>query len=1097
MGIELSLSIDPLNRRRRERSGSCRVCVLVAIIMATGVGRPGECAAEDGVPSEAKLSVHPASVSFNHHSRRRQLVVTERDDRGYEVDRTAETVFHSSNDDVVEISASGVAVAKANGSAVIRCRSGDRSTEVGVEVSGVAGPPSISFRFDLLATLSRASCSSGACHGSPTGKGGFRLSLRGFDPLLDERTLVRQDGGRRVNRFDAERSLMLLKPTMKTAHSGGLRLRAGSHEYELVRDWIASGAGGPPAKSVECLGVELFPKHRVLPSDARRQQLSVWAKFSDGTQRDVTHLAGFASSDEQVANVDRNGVTTGHQKGDATIIAQYLDYFDTASFTFAPPERKLSWRLPTANNWIDEIVFAKLGQLQIEPSPLSSDGEFVRRVYLDVLGVLPPGEAVRQFLADESTDKRARLIDQLLTRPEYAEFWALKWGDLLRVKSSKVSGNGARKFHRWLVRSMRDNKRLDEFAAEILTAAGPTMNHPPAMFYAASRDELDLAESISQLFIGARIQCAKCHNHPFDQWSQDNYYGIAAFFGGVRRTPTRRPGEVLVWLDRAGEVTQPNTGRVMRPWLPGGQPLGADQADPRQALADWLTDSDDSSFSRVAANRIWAHVMGRGVVDPVDDVRATNPPAIPELFHGLGKRLVELGYDQRALLREILNSRVYQLTSRSTASNRADEKYYSHARARLLTAEQLMDAISQVTGVPSEFLGMPPGTRAGQLPAPEFGNDFLATFGQPGRNTVCECERSSEPKLAHALQIINGATIADRLRDPRGRLQQLVNDRNARVAAAGEPPRQQLALWLRADLGVEHNGRPATRGQTVERWMDQSGRARHVEQSADDRRPTLAIGVGGSPAIRFDGRRAMLNHTAGDLFEAAAPRTIFVVAQAAEGGVGGALVTTRRNRPLFAAQHVVVGGKYYVYSDGVNGSGNTTAELGRFAALTKPFVTAFVSPGAGAKLQVSVNGQPLDLSQAGAVGGDGGSATGFSIGGREDLSPGSQAWHGDICEVLAYSGELSEQQRRSVGSYLATKYGLTTSYPVKPSPRTEHRVADTEVVTQFYWAAVSRPPTAAEMAAAKSYIEQSASRLEGLEDICWALLNSKEFLFQH
>ncbi len=972
-----------------------------------------------------------------------------------------------------------------------------------------ADPPqqaAVSFRYDVLASLSKHSCSSGACHGSPTGKGGFRLSLRGFDAEFDALTLIREDLGRRTTIFSPEESLLLAKPTMRVAHGGGQRLKKSDRTYLLIRDWIAQGCRPDAPGSPICLGIEVSPKAGELHLPAQPQNLTAVAIFSDGTRREVTDLCVFTSSDEETAAVDDGGLVTAKERGEATILVRYLDYIDTASFTFLRDVPGFAWPSPTEQNFIDHQVFAKLKLLQLPPAEICTDYEFIRRVYLDVLGILPERKEVEAFVSDSSADKRDKLIDALLERPEYADFWALKWADLLRVKSGRLGSGAAHKLHRWLVTAVRENRPYDQIARELLTASGSTLQNPPAGFYRAAADTNDCAETTSQLFLGIRIQCAKCHNHPFDRWSQDNYYGIGAFFARVGRTELLGGEETLVYSLPRGEVTQPRTGKQIQPWLPGVEAdklTNTNDEDRRQLLGRLLATKDNRLFAEVAANRIWGHLLGRGIVEPVDDFRPSNPPSNKELLAALTDEFIRTGFNQKELIRTILKSRTYQLSSQSPELSQRDVKYFSHTASRLLSAEQLLDAISSVTGTPEAFPGLPAGTRAGQLPSPELGTYFLRIFGQPSRDTACECERGHDPKLTQALQLINGPMITAKLQDRGSRLSLRFDVSAQRVNAAGEPPRKNLALWLRADSGVlTKDGRPPINGAAIATWQDQAENKRKTVQPDANKQPVyVANGLGGLPTLRFDGSNDLLFNDQDNLVESGKERTILVVGRAAKEGHGGCAFCFRRSTAgggtVFAVQHGVFSGVYYVYSDGVNSSGNTSLPLKRRETIDEPFVSAFVSRGSGQKLEVAINGEAQSLSQPGTVGPDGGSA-GFTIGSREDIPPGGQNWQGELSEILVYERALSPEELAATGSYLATKYALKTAYPAKPQAAGPETTAiSRELITDFYYAALSRPPSDDELKKGLAYIAESDEMRQGLEDLCWALVNSKEFLFQH
>jgi hypothetical protein len=972
----------------------------------------------------------------------------------------------------------------------------------------------IPFHEGVLAALSRQGCSAGACHGSPTGKGGFRLSLRGFDPALDELTLTREDFGRRVNPHDPDSSLLLLKPLMQVSHGGGQKLRKSDPAYRILRNWIAEGARVDPPGAAACLRIEVRPKQAELAHPDWQQRLAVIGHFSNGTARDVTHLAVFTSSDESVASSDADGLVTGTARGEATILVRYLEHIDTADLLFHQDLPGFTWIEPPRYNFIDEHVAAKLKRLQLAPAELAGDHEFVRRVFLDCLGILPSRGEVEAFVADSSPQKRNELIDRLLARPEFAERMAQHWADLLRVKAGRLGGPATHKLHRWLASAMARNMPYDELVRTLLTAEGSTLANPPANFYRAAAEPSDCAEATAQLFLAARIQCAKCHNHPFDRWSQDQYYALGAFFARLGRKTTLQDGEVIVFTGAAGEITQPRTGKTVSPAAPGAAlPAVANGTDRRAALADWLVSPGNRHFARVGANRIWGWLIGRGIVEPVDDLRDSNPPANAALLDALADEFVRTGFDQRELVRTILRSHTYQRSSRLAGMTDKHAKYFAVYPAHLLPAEQLLDAISRVTGVPQDFPGLPAGTRAGQLYTPEVGGDFLRVFGQPGRDTVCDCERGKEPKLTQPLTLISGGLITEKLRDRRSKLSVHLDQLAPRLAAAGKPPAAGLVLWLSADERVLGEQDQAVRdGSLVAAWRDRSGQSHDVTQPVPAQRPLyVARAIADLPALRFDGLDDWLNNSTANLVESGRPRTVLAVGRARPGGLaspggrGGAIITFRRSTSgggtVFAAQHISLAGVYYVYSDGVNGAGNSTLPADRFAALAEPFVTSFVSRGAGEKLLVAVNGRDLPVQQPGAIGPDAGAA-GFTVGSREDIPPGDQCWSGDLAEILVYDRELSADELQAAGSYLATKYALKTDYPQREivgarADATVVRAADRAFLDEFYWAAFSRPASPDQLDAAQRHIDQLASRDEGLADLCWAVLNSKEFLFQH
>jgi hypothetical protein len=556
---------------------------------------------------------------------------------------------------------------------------------------------------------------------------------------------------------------------MEVAHGGGRRLHRDDASHLVLRQWIAEGMKTEADGAPSLVRIELLPTPRVLRDGADRQQLMVNGYFSDGTVRDITSLTSFDSSDESIGMISAAGVVSQQGRGEVTVLARYLDKVSTTQLTFLTDRPDFQWPNSPEETKIDQLVFGKLKQLQIQPSELCSDTDFLRRATLDLTGRLPTLEEAQQFLADQSPTKRAAVIDRLLLTDDHARFWSMKWSDLLRSNSKRITKTGVHKFRRWLFDVVKNDVPLDQFAKELLTATGSTQQNAAAAYWKASRDEIDATETTAQLFLGIRIQCAKCHNHPFEKWTQDDYYGTAAAFIRVGRKETGLPDDEMIFVKAGGEVTQPRTGKQMkvRLLMEGDVDVPADQ-DRRVVFANWLTNNSNPFFAKSLSNRIWGHVVGKGIVDPVDDFRDSNPPSNPELLNYLADELLKSGFSQRHLIRTIMNSRVYQLSSQRNKHNADDEIYFSHATTRMLTAEQLLDSICAVTGQPEEFAGMPGGTKAVELVDPPEGHKFLQVFGQPQRELPCECERSTDSNLSQALQLINGPTVHNKLRSDSG-----------------------------------------------------------------------------------------------------------------------------------------------------------------------------------------------------------------------------------------------------------------------------------------------------------------------------------------
>ena len=636
----------------------------------------------------------------------------------------------------------------------------------------VAAPPA-SFRNEAMAVLSRAGCASGPCHGNLYGKGGFKLSLRGQDAEADFVALTRDALGRRIDRLAPRASLLLAKATMALPHEGGQRFSASSPEYAVLRRWIAEGARlDSPPRPVRLV---VAPAESIIRAPVDRVALKAVASFSDGSVRDVTRLACFEPSTLGVA-VDPAGVVRRLSHGESAVLVRYLDTQAVARVAFVPARPDFAWKEQPEANYIDRLVHARLKALRVEPSPTCTDAEFLRRASLDACGILPTAERARAFLADKRPDKRARLVEELLARPEFADFWALKWADLLRAEEKALDAKGVRLFHAWIRQSILDGKPLDRFARELVAGMGSTYSRPASNYYRALREPYERAEATAQVFLGTRIGCAKCHNHPFDRWKQSDYHAFAAFFARVKYRILENKkrdkldkhafvGEQVVYQDRAGELRHPGTGAVLVPRFLGGAELPAAR-DRLGKLAEWIGSADNPYFARAQADRIWQHLVGRGLVDPVDDARASNPATCEPLLDALADDLKKGKFDLRHLVRRIMASRTYQRSSRPTRSNGDDQTGLSRALVRPMQAEVLLDAVAGVCGARPRFAGMPTGTRAVQLPghggrrARSEADKFLAAFGKPPRSLSCECERSDDSTLAQALHLLAGPLLA-------------------------------------------------------------------------------------------------------------------------------------------------------------------------------------------------------------------------------------------------------------------------------------------------------------------------------------------------
>ena len=640
------------------------------------------------------------------------------------------------------------------------------------------GAESVSFRRDVVPVFTKLGCNAGACHGTPSGKNGFRLSLRGYDPVLDHGSLTREYAGRRIDRLNPASSLVIAKGSGGAAHEGGKRFDVGDTHYKILEQWVADGAIDDQTTSVEQLVIT--PTRMLLGGSTATVPLRIAAKFASGPVVDVTNLVRFSTTDDAVARVSAAGVVRKQNRGEATIVAEYMGVMGTVTVIVNEPSPNFHWSNPSPNNFIDTHIFAKLKELQIEPSGLCTDEEFVRRAHLDGIGRLPTPDRVQAFLTDRTPTKRAVLIDELLNRTEFADWWGQKWADRLGVNQRFVGKIGAGKYHGWIRQQMSSNVPEDVFVSSILTASGGNYSNPPAGFYRRLRDPMLRAEEVSQLFLGVRIGCAKCHNHPGERWTQDDYYGFAAFFTQM----AYRDGPFFIQLydkeetvlaTRSGTLTHPRTGRSAEPKLLGAaKPVLGPSTDRRDVFAQWLTAPENPFFAKAAANRIWFHLFGRGLVDPVDDFRISNPASHPHLLDALAAEFIRSKFDRKQLIRTVMNSRTYQLSSATTPLNSDDGRFHSHATVRRLGAEQLLDAIADACGVPPKFPGLPLGVSAVSLPDGEYKHPFLEAFGRPARAMACECEREADTTLSQALHLSGGKSFESMIRHKEGRAAKLV-----------------------------------------------------------------------------------------------------------------------------------------------------------------------------------------------------------------------------------------------------------------------------------------------------------------------------------
>jgi hypothetical protein len=704
-----------------------------------------------------------------------------------------------------------------------------------------AEPPS--FRNHVVPTLTRAGCNSGACHGALAGKGGLKLSLRGYDPDADHFVLTRQALARRVDLTRPEKSLLLTKATKAVTHGGGLRFADDSPHYAVLLAWIKAGAPGPKADDPELTRIEVAPKAALLkPKDALR--VVVRAVYSDGTTADVTRLARFGSGEELVAAVDEDGrvKVTGHGETGITVGFGTKVALVTVTSPYPNPAEPDVYRKSPRNNLVDDLILKKLELLRLPPSGPCTDAEFVRRAYLDTCGVLPKPEELAAFFADKSPDKRAKLVDRLLERPEYVDYWAYKWADLLLVSGRKLPQPAMWAFYRAVRQAVADNRPWDKFARDVLTATGSTRTNGAGNYFVLHKDVSELAETTAVTFLGMSVGCAKCHNHPLEKWTQDEYWAFANLFARVSLKNGDRAGEVVVQTRPEGDVPHLRRGVAMTPKPLDGKPLPEGMnVDRRVYLADWLTATDNPFFAKALANRVWRNFMGRGLVEAEDDLRETNPASNPELLDALAKDFVAHRFDVKHLMRQILNSAAYQRSSTPLPANAADDRFYSRYLVRRLPAEVILDAYSDLTGVPTTFnqvksaagdavtatTSYPAGTRAVQVPDSLAVSGFLDAFGRAERVQTCSCERTADASVTQALHLNNGRTLNDKLRDGNSVVAKWlaaklpdaeIVDRVFRSALSREPTAAERAKFAAILADATKDG-PAARREAVEDFV--------------------------------------------------------------------------------------------------------------------------------------------------------------------------------------------------------------------------------------------------------------------------------------
>ncbi len=748
-----------------------KLLVWMGLVCGAWSGQPVPAADQAAAPV-AKLVVEPSAITLDGTGGLITPLISGAVSTGQVIDLTGQAELESLSPTLFSVDGRRRIRGLSDGTGTLRISVAGQQVEVPVVVRNMQLARQFHFENDILPILSKFSCNMSGCHGKAEGQNGFKLSVFGFDPQADHQALTQEGRGRRINPVIPTASLLLQKSSGGIPHGGGVRIAKTSEEYRTLRDWIVAGMPYGSRDAPRVVAVKVTPQERTLNLRGG-QQLRVTARYSNGIEADVTHHARYQSNNEAVARVDELGVVTaGDVPGDVAIMAAYLGEVDIFRALVPRTEPLTAQANQPVLNFIDTQVDAKLEKLRIQASPLCSDADFVRRVFLDLIGTLPTAAESRTFLASQDPDRRMKLVDALFQRPEFADYWALKWSDWLRVDRGALGHDGAYRYYKWIRESFSNNKPLDKFATELVAGQGLLSEHPAGHFFKVVKEPGEVSSTLSQSLLGIRIDCAKCHHHPLDRWSQDDYYGMQAYFTGVKFKGTPR-GEMLL-AGPGGTSQNPRSGvQIFAHPLGTAAATAAPTGDPRASFVNWLVAADNPYFARNIVNRAWAHLLGRGIIEPVDDVRLTNPPSHPELLTALSKDLIDHKYDFRHLLKTIIASRTYQLSAAVNPTNASDEQNFSRAVLRRLDAEVLLDAICQTTNIPEKFDGVPAGSRAIQLWDSQVPHYFLGIFGRPVRSTPCDCERAGAPNVSQVLHVLNSPEIQAKLTHDGGFLAEL------------------------------------------------------------------------------------------------------------------------------------------------------------------------------------------------------------------------------------------------------------------------------------------------------------------------------------
>jgi len=1113
-----------------------RLLPVVALILVT----PGLAAAQEKLPdgaSVAKLDVWPAKIELTRPFAYTQLLVTATLDNGETADVTRIATYELPKGFTQK---AGLIRAAADGSGPIRILVGKKQVSIPARAAGMTANEPVSFVTDVQPVMSRTGCNAGTCHGAAQGKNGFKLSLRGYDPLFDFRALTDDLEGRRFNRAAPEKSLMLMKPAGAVPHQGGVTMQPGDPNYELVHRWISQGVkldlDAPRVKSID-----IFPKNPTVSRIGQKQQFAILATYADGRVRDVTAEAFVESSNTEIATVEKGGLVSTARRGESTMLARYEGAYAASTVVVMGDRTGFAWRQQPVYNFIDDLVDAKLKKVKLQPSGLADDAEFLRRVYLDLTGLPPTADQVRAFLVDKRDPraKREELIDKLVGSEAFIDHWTNKWGDLLMVNRKFLGDGGAASFRAWIREAVAANKPYDKFAYDILTASGSNVANPPASYFKILRTPDEAMENTTQLFLAVRFNCNKCHDHPFEKWTQDQYYHLAAYFAQVSRTEDpkykgqrlggtavegAKPLVEIISDVKAGEVTHVRTNEIAKPTFPFPVKAELPAVDPRRVqVAKWITSPNNPYFAKSYVNRIWSYLLGVGIIEPVDDIRAGNPATNPELLDKLTDEFVKSNLDVQKLIRTICKSRTYQLDIATNKWNKDDEINYSHALARRLPAEVLFDSIHKATGSISRLPGLPPGARAAQLLDSNVNlpGGFLELFNKPVRESSCECERGTGLNLGPILAMVNGPIVGDAIKDPQNAINKLVLAQKDDGKVVEEiylavlnrlPTNKERADGVAAleAAGADHKAMMAEHQEKLaafrayEKTIPEKRRA--FETALLHQKPTnwttidlyTAHSKQGQPATAKPGATLTINKN-GSVLATGKRESLdlyTVVGLADLGGPITALKLELLSDPTLPAK-----------GPGRADNGNLVLTEFRVGAKSVEKPDAAFAPIKLSALEATFQQDGFPVGNAI----DGNRATGWALApqlGRDHAAVFQFAKPVNGAAGVAFNVEL-EQQYQAAANHTIGKFRLSVTADPNPklgtpltpeqiaileTPEPERTAAQKERLRQMY---LAQDAEYQRLAAEAAKVPPADARVLGAQDLVWALINSPAFLFNH